>query len=305
VNVVVVSVPEERSPNGEIVDPYQLRLMASALAIRGWSCTHRLYDRRLVDSLRQALPDVVFNLAYGYVDPTDGAVFDQPVVAADLERLGVPITGSESAAQAIAQDKVETCATVERVGVRVPERFDFDTWPEDAPMAVRKPRFGAFQRDVTLVRRSDRTSVPPLRSDEILQRYLDGPEYTVSVLEDADSARPMALHPLRLIFPEVTTEPRVIERNGQDWRWVLTEERLPALESTAIDCFQALGLRDYARLDFRVVDGEGFLLDANALPGLHPATGLFSLSALGSGIPYHHLIWRLIDLKRAVSNAAA
>jgi hypothetical protein len=172
------------------------------------------------------------------------------------------------------------------------------------PVAVRKPRFGAFHRGVSLARRADRASAAPLRPDELLQAYLDGPEYTVSVLADPATERPAALHPLRLVFPGETPGPRIVTHDTDDWRWVLTDERLPWLEAAAVTCFRTLGLSDYARFDFRVVEGEPVLMDANSLPGLHPASGLFPLSAWGSGISYHQLVWRLVELRAPLPRRA-
>src|SRR5206468_2884855 len=54
-------------------------------------------------------------------------------------------------------------------------------------------------------------------------------------------------------------------------------ERLSELSDR---CFDALGLRDTAGLDFRIgLDGEIYFLSATALPSLEPKTALFAATA--------------------------
>src|SRR5690606_5476199 len=49
------------------------------------------------------------------------------------------------------------------------------------------------------------------------------------------------------------------------------------LRAISLEAIAALGLRDVARLDFRVADdGRIHLLEANALPSLHPSSSLFA-----------------------------
>ena len=45
-----------------------------------------------------------------------------------------------------------------------------------------------------------------------------------------------------------------------------------AVRQAALHCWNALGCRDVARVDFRLRDGVPYFLEANPLPGLSPIT---------------------------------
>ena len=59
----------------------------------------------------------------------------------------------------------------------------------------------------------------------------------------------------------------------------------PSCEA-ALACWQALGCRDVARIDFRLRDHVPYFLEANPLPGLSPISGDLVLLAGYMGIEY-------------------
>ena len=68
------------------------------------------------------------------------------------------------------------------------------------------------------------------------------------------------------------------------------------LQETAIQAFQALELRDYGRIDFRVAtDGTVHVLEVNPNPYLLP-TAEFMMAAKQSGRTYHDLIGEIVEL---------
>src|SRR5919109_3071388 len=71
------------------------------------------------------------------------------------------------------------------------------------------------------------------------------------------------------------------------------------MERAAIIAFQALGLRDYARVDFRLArDGKVYLIEANPNPYLH-STSEFIKGARASGRTYAQTILEIVELARA------
>ena len=61
------------------------------------------------------------------------------------------------------------------------------------------------------------------------------------------------------------------------------------LQALALCAFEALGLRDFARIDFKESQrGTACFLEANTLPGL-TATSLLPLAAEANGIPFPRL----------------
>ena len=68
------------------------------------------------------------------------------------------------------------------------------------------------------------------------------------------------------------------------------------LDGEGLCAFKALGLRDFARIDFKENHhGEPILLEANTLPGL-TKTSLLPLAAQTAGIPFPALCERMAAL---------
>jgi D-alanine-D-alanine ligase len=77
-----------------------------------------------------------------------------------------------------------------------------------------------------------------------------------------------------------------------DWR--------ARLESVAVDAYRALGLRDYARFDLRMLDDEPQILDVNVNPDLmNDERSVFVLAAEARGIEYARMVRTIIELASA------
>jgi D-alanine-D-alanine ligase len=71
------------------------------------------------------------------------------------------------------------------------------------------------------------------------------------------------------------------------------------LHETAVQAFQALQLRDYGRIDFRLAsDGTVHVLEVNPNPYLLPSAE-FSMAARKSGRSYTDLVGELVELAMA------
>jgi D-alanine-D-alanine ligase len=82
----------------------------------------------------------------------------------------------------------------------------------------------------------------------------------------------------------------------------------PALRSrvagTALAAFEAIGLRDYARVDIRLTpDGVPYVIDVNPNCDLSDLAGGFSKAARAGGLSYAEVVVRLVEL--AVSRGLA
>jgi D-alanine-D-alanine ligase len=66
------------------------------------------------------------------------------------------------------------------------------------------------------------------------------------------------------------------------------------LRRPAVACWRALGLRGYARVDFRVdEEGQPWILEANANPCLSPDAG-FAAAAAHGGLSFDDVIERIL-----------
>lgn len=289
---LILTVPVQKTPFGEMVGGDQIELITASLELTGWRTVVARYDPGTVKQvMRSEEPDIVFNLAYGFIDPANGIRELQCDVAARLEALGCTCVGSSAASQRVAQDKVLTAERLQPIGIASPAPLAASAWPETTLLGVRKPRHGAGHRNVSIVYRSDRFAVS-LEPCWLLQAYVDGPEYTIAVMNDSSGAA-RALPAVRIDFID-QDGPALLTPDGEGTRSA-TDFAAPALlADRAVAAFLALGLRDYARFDFRIAaNGEPVLLDANALPGLHPTGSLFVQAANAGGLDYHQLISHL------------
>jgi D-alanine-D-alanine ligase len=81
----------------------------------------------------------------------------------------------------------------------------------------------------------------------------------------------------------------------------ITERAVAAnIEAAALDCFDALGLRDFARIDFILGDdGIAYVLEANTIPGL-TSHSLFPRAAAKMGLSMGKVCIKII--KAALEN---
>ena len=76
----------------------------------------------------------------------------------------------------------------------------------------------------------------------------------------------------------------------------ISEELTAELNSLALSVFTILGLRDYARIDFRLdKHGVPLCFEANTLPGM-TTTSLVPKSARAAGIDFPELVLRIAEM---------
>ena len=280
--------PPALTPYRERVSKEELARIAAGLQAGRWTAeVHQYHPRTLARTLLERRPRLVFNLAYGYV-AAKGVHQTQAEVTARLEALDAHLVGSSAAAQRGAQDKLACAEVLRPHGIRSPELIRLNRPGRMPDVAVVKPRFGACHRGVHLVHpRADREKLLRLRTDLLLQEYVEGPEYTVGVVELA--GQPTSLPVLRIRFADAR-RPQVMVAGHAIWHIEVDSRDQYGLGALAVRCFRILRLRDYARFDFRVDRRGPVLLDANALPNLEPTSSYLPLAARAAGVGYEELV---------------
>ncbi len=64
---------------------------------------------------------------------------------------------------------------------------------------------------------------------------------------------------------------------------------------TAVQCYNAIGLRDFGRVDIRYYNGTPYVIDVNEIPDLAPDAG-FARSTRNAGYSYPDMVEHLLDL---------
>lgn len=204
-----------------------------------------------------------------------------------LEAAGIfHYTGTAPEGAALALDKARAKLAVMGAGVPVARGEVWlrgDPTPAVSLPVIAKPVSGGSS--VGLCRISTPEELGALVPSEplLLEEYLSGREFTVGIL----NGKP--LPPVEIVVREGMYD------YAHKYTTGAAEELCPApLEKTkearlvelAMTAFRALGLRDFARIDFKErADGTPCFLEANTLPGL-TETSLLPLAAQASGISY-------------------
>jgi hypothetical protein len=292
--IMILSVPHERTPNQESVSDTQIEQIKSILNSNGFKAEAFEYSpTTLSDNISSWSPTLIFNLVYGFYS-IDGNYRElQHESTKRIETVFKRLVGSSHKVQAIAQDKRQTALSTSAV-VESPREISHQAL-KIAGIGIIKPRYGGCHRGVKLVRSPADCGGAQLSDSEecLLQEYIEGPEYTVGVVE-----RGQDLHvftPVEICFKTTAGG----EEQIMDWdlyKWKLAR-RLGAPECLARAArlvFRELKMRDYARFDFRMRNDSAVLLDANALPNLDPSISLLPYMARMDSSSYEDLILTIV-----------
>jgi len=264
--------------------------------------------------------DLIFNLVESFAGD-DG--FDSNV-AGYLELLGRKFTGAGSHGLYLAQDKALAKKIFAFHGIHTPYfatvyrgrtehshdiQFPVIVKParEDGSIGI---HFGAVCGSIKeLMERIDYIHAE-FDTPALIEEYIEGRELYVGVL---GNDKPIALPVVELDLsklPEGTPKIAGAEVKWEEgteaykktWPFFpedLGEEVVTRLQETAIAAFQALQLRDYGRIDFRLAkDGTLHVLEVNPNPYLLPSAE-FCMACKKSGRPYAAAIGEIASLALA------
>jgi len=264
------------------------------------------------DTLRAVLdlgrPDLVFNMVEG----VDGKGILASIAPRMLAEMGMPFTGASAEALDISCDKPKTKAMLRAAGLATP---DWSTPPAWAGLDGRAFIVKAALEDGS-VGLDDYCVVAGVRAikaraDDCLARfggawfaeeYVEGREFNLSLLGSAMELRilPMA----EMTFADWPADKPRIVGYGAKWdesssgyrhtvrRFGIEREEpdlTAKLKSACEQVWRLFGLTGFVRVDFRVRDGEPYILEINPNPGIAPDAG-FAAAAAEAGMDYDTLI---------------
>jgi D-alanine-D-alanine ligase len=252
-------------------------------------------SKAIVDQLKAAAPDVVFNALHGRWGE-DGCV--QGI----LEWLGLPYTHSGVLASALAMDKERTKAVYRAAGLPVVPSL---LAPRDEvrqrhvmpPPYVVKPNNEGSSVGVYIVQ--DAANTPPQLDDAMpqtvmVEAYAPGRELTVTVMGD----RALAVTD---ILTSGWYDYHAKYATGGSRHVIpaeIPDEIADACLDYALRAHQALGCRGLSRTDFRWDEAKGLeglvLLETNTQPGMTP-TSLAPEQAAHVGISFPELCRWLVE----------
>lgn len=140
-------------------------------------------------------------------------------------------------------------------------------------------------------------------ADALVEEYLAGREFSVAIIKHAFTQSYTAM-PLELVAPVVTKDGErflsstVKSADTETYAYVKNQQLREQLSVVAMRSFEALGARDYGRIDIRMnAQKELHFLEANLIPSLLEGYGNFPKACfVNKGMSYEHMVLRLIEL---------
>ncbi len=229
-----------------------------------------------------------------------------------LELLGIPYTGSGVMASAIGIDKVMTKRVWSALGLPTPRSLTLDaaqqtkerlrTVPDELglPLIVKAPHEGSSIGVVKVNGYSDMQGAvaEAMKYDSVvlIEEFVSGDELTCPILGHT------ALPVVKIVAPEGKYDYE--NKYFTDDVKYLVPSGLPAAEEKeiqrlAVEAFNAIGCRGWARADFmvRATDRKPYLLEINTSPGM-TSHSLVPKSAAAAGIGYEALCVQILSLAR-------
>jgi D-alanine-D-alanine ligase len=275
------------------------------------------------EQLRTERPDIVFNMAEGW-----GGKNRESHVPAICEFFGIPYTGSDPLTLSLCLDKSRTKEILSHYGVDTPSFAVVesagavtDRWP-----ALRYPLFvkpihegsskGITERNLCQTPGELATQAEFLletyAQPVLIEEYLPGAEYTCAVLGNGQAARVLPI--VGMDFDALPDGALPVYGFEAKWLWdrpdaplrifdcpaVIPDALRRTIESTTLRAYQALGCRDWSRVDVRL-DAAGVpnVIEVNPLPGILPNpadNSCFPKAARVAGISYEALIQTCLTL---------
>jgi D-alanine-D-alanine ligase len=288
-------------------------------------------DETLLDTIRQAVPDICFNFAEGLRGDAR-----ESQVPALLEMLGIPYTGSGVLGHALSLDKGLAKRMWRDHGLptapfQVFQRGDEPLDPALAfPLFIKPAREGSGMginghstvHDEVALREQVRWILQTYRQPALVEMFLPGREFTVGLIGNTPLPGKRRRNGLVRrdergfrVFPVLEID--TWQGAGHGVYNVAAKSYYPGeagapaffcpadipvtletdLKELAVAAFEAIGARDLARVDLRLgADGQPYLLEINTLPGLKPAYSDMCLVAEAAGMSYTDLINGILNL---------
>jgi D-alanine-D-alanine ligase len=221
-----------------------------------------------------------------------------------LEVLGIPYTGSGVLGSALAMDKARTKLVWQAQGLPTPPYETIDAASDFKGVAARlglplivKPVQEGSSIGITKVRAAadlDEAYALAVNYDPavIAERFVEGPEYTASILADA------ALPLIRIEAPEGKYDYQ--NKYFTDATKYLCPCGLPApketqIRSLALKAFHSVGCTGWGRVDL-MLDAEErpWLLEVNTSPGM-TGHSLVPMAARAVGMSYEDLCVKILE----------
>jgi D-alanine-D-alanine ligase len=278
------------------------------------------------ERLRQARPDIVFNIAEGF-----HGVNREAHVPAICEFYGIPYTGSDPFTLTLCLDKARTKETLTFHGIPTPKFLLVEKLADlyrvaeklTLPLFVKPVHEGSSKgitdsslcRDRDQLFRQTEFLLENYRQPVLVEEFLPGKEFTCAVLGNGADATVLPIVGMNFealpkgALPIYSFDAKFVWDRPENPLDIfqcparITEELRASIERVTLDAFRVLGCRDWARIDVRLdADGTPNILEVNPLPGILPDpadNSCLPKAARAAGIGYEELIQNCLKFAAA------
>ena len=290
-----------------------VELIAAALEAEGHTVTMLGGGREFLGKILRDKVDFVFNIAEGRGTHRSR----EAQVPSILEMLDIPYSGSDPQCLAICLDKPLTKKLVASEGVSTPnwrvindrqELRQIDSCDFPFP-AIIKPAYEGSSKGISLTSVVEDAKQAIEVIENLLEKYQQpammeevilGDEVTVGIVGNSP---PRVLDMMRIIPKQkdgyflytLEVKRNYLELVDYECPAGLEEKVLHRLQTSSLKAFNALGCRDFARLDFRIsTAGVPYFLEINPLPGLGTHSDLVIMAKM-MGWSHRQLITNVLN----------
>ena len=290
-----------------------VELIAAALEAEGHTVTMLGGGREFLGKILRDKVDFVFNIAEGRGTHRSR----EAQVPSILEMLDIPYSGSDPQCLAICLDKPLTKKLVASEGVSTPnwrvindrqELRQIDSCDFPFP-AIIKPAYEGSSKGISLTSVVEDAKQAIEVIENLLEKYQQpammeevilGDEVTVGIVGNSP---PRVLDMMRIIPKQkdgyflytLEVKRNYLELVDYECPAGLEEKVLHRLQTSSLKAFNALGCRDFARLDFRIsTAGVPYFLEINPLPGLGTHSDLVIMAKM-MGWSHRQLISNVLN----------
>lgn len=257
-------------------------------------------------------------IVLNWCEAIPGIAHSEAIAAQALEEMGFTYSGSPPPVLKLSGDKMKVKTVLLQAGVPTPEGFVCETATD-----VRWDRFPSIVKPVrehcsigitpeavvldwdALLERVAHV-VETYRQPALVEEFIDGREFRVTLWgnEEVEVLPPVemefsAFSDLRERLCSWDAKFTPGSRHYAEIRTVapapLTPEEMKQLEGVARAAYRAMGIRDYARFDFRLREEVFYLLDPNPNPDISADASL-ALTAELAGYSYGRMGSRLVHM---------
>lgn len=285
---------------------------------------------KLIQELTDNRPDIIFNLC----ESLDGDPTQEMNIASLFEILKIPYTGSRAFTLGLALNKPRVKEILNYYGIATsahfisdnPSKIDgqgYEKLKDRFPLIVKPSREDAsigienssIVYDEAGLRKRIEFVLDNHKQPALVEQYIDGREINVSVVGNVvKDENDLIVFPLSEIdFTGLPADyPKIVSYNSK-WMYKTVEftgtkavcpaKNVPPdveerIKLTARKVYALLGASDYARVDFRVMNGVPYVLELNPNPDIasdvDEDTG-FTRSGKAYGWSYETLIQKIIE----------